>query len=147
MIKKVFFLDEMESIFLNYFKIVIPYLVGISIFIMVISLLSIKWLVNQIPSDYLIKNTTETSFNKLPVPLRILIFIFKNLLGYLLILGGMIMLILPGQGLLTMMVGLVLSDYPGKKAFEKKIIASEPILKTINWARKKSGVKPLITEN
>ena len=59
----------------------------------------------------------------------------------------MIMLILPGQGLLTMMVGLVLSDYPGKKAFEKKIIASEPILKTINWSRKKSGVKPLITEN
>ena len=57
------------------------------------------------------------------------------------------MLILPGLGLLTMMVGLVLSDYPGKKAFEKKIIASEPILKTINWARKKSGVKPLITEN
>ena len=120
MIKKVFFLDEMESIFLDYFKVVIPYLVGISIFIMVISLLSIKWLVNQIPSDYLIKNTTETSFNKLPVPLRILIFIFKNLLGYLLILGGMIMLILPGQGLLTMMVGLVLSDYPGKKVFEKK---------------------------
>ena len=127
MIKKVFFLDEMESIFLDYFKVVIPYLVGISIFIMVISLLSIKWLVNQIPSDYLIKNTTETSFNKLPVPLRILIFIFKNLLGYLLILGGMIMLILPGQGLLTMMVGLVLSDYPGKKVFEKKIIATEPI--------------------
>ena len=119
MIKKVFFLDEMESIFLDYFKVVIPYLVGISIFIMVISLLSIKWLVNQIPSDYLIKNTTETSFN-FPVPFRILIFIFKNLLGYLLILGGMIMLILPGQGLLTMMVGLVLSDYPGKKAFEKK---------------------------
>ena len=50
----------MESIFLDYFKVVIPYLVGISIFIMVISLLSIKWLVNQIPSDYLIKNTTET---------------------------------------------------------------------------------------
>ena len=122
MIKKVFFLDEMESIFLDYFKVVIPYLVGISIFIMVISLLSIKWLVNQIPSDYLIKNTTETSFNKLPVPLRILIFIFKNLLGYLLILGGMIMLILPGQGLLTMMVGLVLSDYPEKKHLKKKLL-------------------------
>lgn len=147
MIKQVFFLDEMESIFFNYFKVVIPYLVSVSIFIMVISLLSIKWLVNQIPSDYLIKSKTETSLNKLPVAFRILIYILKNLLGYLLIIGGIIMLILPGQGLLTIMMGLVLSNYPGKKVFEKKIIGSQPILRTINWARKKSGVKPLIKDN
>ena len=147
MIKKVFFLDEMESIFLNYFKALIPYLIGISIFIMICSLLSIKWLVNQIPNDYLIKSKTETSLDKLPAPLRILIYILKNLIGYLLIIGGIVMLILPGQGLLTIMMGLVLSNYPGKKTFEKKIIASKPILRAINWTRKKSGVKPLITDN
>ena len=49
-----------------------------------------------------------------------------------LIIGGMLMLVLPGQGLFTILIGLMLSNYPGKFYIEKKFIAIPNILKTIN---------------
>ena len=67
----------------------------------------------------------------------------KNSLGYLLIIGGILMLVLPGQGILTIFIGMILSDYPGKYNIEKKIIQSSIILRTINSIRKKSGKKSL----
>ena len=68
----------------------------------------------------------------------------KNLVGYCLILGGILMLVLPGQGLLTILVGLMLSDYPGKFKLEKRIIKTSLVLKTVNWYRAKSGIQPII---
>ena len=68
----------------------------------------------------------------------------KNIFGYVLICGGILMLVLPGQGLITIFIGLMLSNYPGKYFIEKKIIAIPKILKTINWLRKKSNEPPLI---
>ena len=53
------------------------------------------------------------------------------------------MLVLPGQGILTIFIGMILSDYPGKYNIEKKIIQSSIILRTINSIRKKSGKKSL----
>ena len=68
----------------------------------------------------------------------------KNIIGYCLIMGGILMLVLPGQGLLTILVGLMLSDYPGKFKLEKRIIKTNLILKTINWYRNKSNIPPII---
>ena len=64
--------------------------------------------------------------------------------GFCLIMGGILMLVLPGQGLLTILVGLMLSDYPGKFKLEKRIIKTNLVLKTINWYRTKSNIPPLI---
>ena len=69
--------------------------------------------------------------------------IVKNIIGYTLILGGILMLVLPGQGLFTILMGLILSNYPGKYTIEKRIISIPSILKTINWLRKKSNKPPL----
>ena len=61
----------------------------------------------------------------------------------MLIIGGLLMLILPGQGLLTILIGLILSDYPGKYKLEKKLISLRPINRYINWVRKKSNLEPV----
>ena len=53
------------------------------------------------------------------------------------------MLFLPGQGLFTIMIGLMLSNYPGKYLIEKRFIAIPSVLKTINWLRKRSDKSPL----
>mgnify|MGYP005656431805 FL=1 len=53
------------------------------------------------------------------------------------------MLVLPGQGLFTIFIGLILSNYPGKYRLERKLIAIPSILKTVNWLRKKSNKDPL----
>ena len=107
------------------------------------SLLSIGWLVSLIPSDYFI-NRKESKF-KLNYPVAwIVSVVIKNIFGYILIFGGILMLILPGQGLITIFVGLLLSNYPGKYSIEKRIIATPKILKSINWLRKRSNEPPLI---
>ena len=67
----------------------------------------------------------------------------KNIIGYALILGGLLMLVLPGQGLFTIFIGLILSNYPGKYKLERKLISIPSILKMVNWLRRKSNKPPL----
>lgn len=139
----------MELSKLNFlFEIIVPYkdliiwLGLISMVIFFFSLLSIKWLVGMIPEDYFIRNGTSKTKSNNPV-LWYFVLIFKNLFGYTLIFGGIMMLILPGQGLFTIIIGLLLSNYPGKYKIEKKVIAIPSVLRSINWLRKKTNKPPI----
>ena len=64
----------------------------------------------------------------------ILIFL-KNLLAVILIIVGVILMLLPGQGVLTILIGLVISDIPGKRKLEHRIIRSPAVLPTLNYIR------------
>tara|TARA_Y100001970_G_scaffold31070_1_gene38562 strand:+ start:1719 stop:2144 length:426 start_codon:yes stop_codon:yes gene_type:complete len=135
------YLDTLYQFITNYKKFIF-WLGSISAVIFVFSLLSIKWLVALIPSDYFIKKEDSKFKKKYPF-LWFLSLIIKNIFGYSLIIGGIFMLILPGQGVFTIMIGLMLSNYPGKYAIEKKFIAIPSVLKGINWLRKKSNQPPI----
>ena len=136
------FIENIQNLFSNYYDFFFWLGVASSI-IFLGSLLSIGWLVSLIPSDYFV-NRKESKF-KLNYPAAwIISIIIKNIFGYILILGGILMLVLPGQGLITIFIGLMLSNYPGKYSIEKRIIAAPKILKSINWLRKKSDEPPLI---
>ena len=126
----------------NAYKNVIIWFGSISLFVFLFSLLSIKWLVALIPEDYFVIKRVSKIKSQNPL-IWYLILILKNLVGYSLILGGVIMLVLPGQGLFTIIIGLMLSNYPGKYIIEKKFIAIPKILKSINWLRRKSNKPPL----
>lgn len=116
-----------------------------SAFVFVISLLSLPWLVAQIPDDYFVPKKRRPTQWKTRQPLiRLIILIGKNCLGYMLLLGGILMLFLPGQGLLTMITGLLLIDYPGKFRLERKIVNTPTVLKSLNWLRAKAHKPPLI---
>ena len=133
-----------ESIteFVSSYKVYILWLATISLFVFIFSLVSIKWLVALIPTDYFIKKKklkSEKSYSFI----WLISIIVKNLIGYTLILGGLLMLVLPGQGLFTILMGLILSNYPGKYTIEKRFISTPSILKTVNWLRKKSEKPPL----
>ena len=109
------------------YKNIIIWLGSLSVFIFLFSLIGIKWLIALIPNDYfLIKK--ESKIKSSNPYLWLLIVIFKNLIGYSLIIGGIMMLVLPGQGLFTIMIGLMLSNYPGKYALEKRFISTPAIL-------------------
>ena len=135
------YLDTLYQFITNYKKFIF-WLGSISAVIFIFSLLSIKWLVALIPSDYFIKKEDSKFKKKYPF-LWFLSLIIKNIFGYSLIIGGIFMLILPGQGVFTIMIGLMLSNYPGKYAIEKKFIAIPSVLKGINWLRKKSNEPPI----
>ena len=125
------------------YKSVIFWLSLLSFLIFIFSLVSIKWLVALIPSDYFVSKK-DTKFKSEYPFIWLISMIIKNIIGYVLIIGGVLMLLLPGQGLFTIFIGLMMSNYPGKYYIEKKFIAIPSILKTINWLRKQSNKEPII---
>jgi len=128
--------------FVSDYKIYLVWLGTLSFIIFIFSLLTIKWLVALIPSDYFIKKNNSEFRSNYPIFWLVSI-IIKNLIGYILIFGGIMMLVLPGQGLFTIFVGLMLSNYPGKFYIERKFIAIPSVLRAINWLRKKSNTPPI----
>jgi len=117
----------------------------ISLIIFFVSLLSLPWLVAKIPADYFAHDRRiATPWKDAHPAVRILLLILKNLLGLVLVIGGLLMLFLPGQGLLTLAMGLVLMDYPGKYTLERWVVSIPLILKGLNWLRRKRHVSPLI---
>lgn len=134
-------LNTLVEVF-NAYKNVIIWFGSISLFVFLFSLISIKWLVALIPEDYFVTKRVSKIKSQNPL-IWYLVLILKNIVGYSLIFGGVIMLVLPGQGLFTIIIGLMLSNYPGKYIIEKKFIAIPTILKSINWLRRKSNKLPL----
>lgn len=74
--------------------------------------------------------------------------IVKNLLGALLVILGIIMSLpgVPGQGILTILLGLMLLDLPGKRAWEQRLVKRPKVLQTINQLRGKFGKPPLVLD-
>jgi hypothetical protein len=74
--------------------------------------------------------------------------ILKNLLGLLLIVVGILLSLpgVPGQGILTILLGLIMLDIPGKRPLEARIIQRPTILSAINNLRSKYNKPPLIMD-
>ena len=121
------------------------WLLGIvSVFTFFASLVVVPWLVIKIPADYFSSHKRHVMpWRKEHPVVRWTLLLIKNLLGAVLLLLGLGMLLLPGQGLLTILVGLILLDFPGKFRFERWIILKKSILRTVNWLRQKSKTEAL----
>ena len=70
----------------------------------------------------------------------------KNVIGLLLVIAGIIMLVGPGQGILTILIGLILMDIPGKRPLEARLIKRPPILAAVNNFRARYNKPPLIID-
>lgn len=104
------------------------------------TLLIVPWLVVRMPADYFHADYRPVLlWSALHPVLRLLVVVGKNLLGVLLFLMGVAMLVLPGQGLLTMLIGLLLTDFPGKYRFERWLVQRAPVLRAVNWLRQRAG--------
>jgi hypothetical protein len=108
------------------------------------SLVAVPWLVVRIPDEYFAtRRRPRTRFAGEHPILRWTVWTIRNVIGVLLIFAGFAMLLLPGQGLLTLVVGVVLMDFPGKHLLERRIIQFRPVLRSINWMRRKTKTNPL----
>ena len=115
-----------------------------SILIFILSILGISWFIAQIPEDYFLSTKRKPSKWQEQKPiLRLAVIFGKNIIGFSLIIGGLLMLVLPGQGLLTIVTGLLLVTYPGKYKLEKKLVAIPSIFRALNWIRVKANKPPL----
>ncbi|WP_020558083.1 PGPGW domain-containing protein [Thiofilum flexile] len=116
-------------------------LVGIgigSLGLFIISLLLLPWLIRRIPADYF-KRPEPEGWALLVRPQTML----RNLIGVLIIIAGFIMLVLPGQGILTILIGIAIMQFPGKRAVERWLIMRPGVLKAMNWIRTQANIQPL----
>lgn len=115
----------------------------VSLVTLVLSALLIPLLVVKLPADfYAERNHRRRVLESRPI-LRLVFLAVKNTLGAILLVAGILMLVLPGQGILTILASLALLDFPGKRALEIRILHRPALLKSINWLRLRAGRKPL----
>jgi hypothetical protein len=92
------------------------------------------------PEDYFIKKRRELIKKS---PLRLILFSAKNILGTILIIAGILMMVLPGPGLMMILIGIILTDYiPGKRWLELKSARMPKVMATLNNLRGKMGRPP-----
>ena len=111
-----------------------------SIALLVLSALAAPILVARLPQDYLMEPSGRTRAS------HPLIRVARAVVGSILLLAGIAMLVLPGQGLATILIGLLLVEFPGKRALERRIVARPKLLALLNRMRERRGRPPLIVD-
>jgi hypothetical protein len=123
---------------------VLAALSALSIVLFIASLLGIPWLIARLPVDYFSERPDRPSLLRMEDPRIVLLLkILKNALGALLLFAGLAMLVLPGQGIITLLVAVVLLDLPGKRRVLARIARKPRIAHALNAVRERAGEPPL----
>jgi hypothetical protein len=118
-------------------------LLGVLLFVVTftISLAIVSLIMVKIPADYFqTDRPRELLPDKHPV-IRWLAVGAKNLLGLVLVALGILMSVpgVPGQGILTILLGIMLLDFPGKRNLEHKLVSRPRVRDAIDKLRQRFG--------
>jgi hypothetical protein len=113
-----------------------------SVVTLIASAVLLPVIVARMPADYFVAERGG-AFGQAHPALRVLFHLVKNAFGGVLLLAGIAMLFLPGQGLLTILASLSLLDFPGKRRLELQIVRLRAIQGAIVWLRRRAGRPPL----
>ena len=121
------------------------WIITISAVYFVVSLLVIRFIIIRMPHDYFVGGRPAPSGYGHPLA-AVALRLAKNLLGAVVILVGLVMSVpgVPGQGLLTLLIGLTLTEFPGKRRMELWFLRQPVVLRAINGLRSKAGKAPLV---
>jgi hypothetical protein len=121
--------------------------VGFAVASAVVSIVVIGFILARLPADYFVNPDARRSIDRHPV-LKCVFALVRNLLGYFLIALGAILSLpgVPGQGVLTILMGVMLVDFPGKHRAERWLLTRRGVLGGINKLRARLGKPPLLTE-
>ena len=113
-----------------------------------VSLAIVSFILVRIPPDYFHGDRPRKLWANRHPAVRFLGLLGKNLLGVVLVALGIVMSLpgVPGQGLLTILLGIMLLDFPGKRSLEHKLVSRPTVLHTINKLRHKFGKPSLILD-
>jgi amino acid transporter len=125
-------------------------LVGFLLFLVTfaISLAIVSFIMVKIPADYFRKDRPRELWSERHPVVRYIGIFVKNLLGVLLVVLGIIMSIpgVPGQGILTILLGIMLLDFPGKRDLEHRLVSQPRVFNAINKLRHRFGKDHLVLE-
>ncbi|MBP9089257.1 MAG: hypothetical protein KBG15_24255 [Kofleriaceae bacterium] len=97
-----------------------------------------------LPADYFCEAPAATTSNRHHISLRVVINIVRNLAGAGLVLMGVVLSLpgIPGQGLLTILLGVMLMQIPGKRRLERRIVAIAVVRRATERIRRRFGRAP-----
>ena len=106
------------------------------------------WLLIKLPATYFCDASPRSFWSERPPVLRWTGLLLKNLLGVLLVVLGGIMVFpgIPGPGVLMLLLGVMLLDFPGKRRLEQWLIRRPTVLSAMNRLRQRYGKPPLVVE-
>ena len=106
------------------------------------TILLIPVIIIRLPVDYFLHDEERVWMAKYHPVLRYAGLVIKNTIGLVFLLAGIAMLVLPGQGLLTMVIGVSLLDFPGKRTIEHRLLTKPMVFQAMNAIRQKFGKPP-----
>jgi hypothetical protein len=115
----------------------------LSVVILVGTAVLVPLVVVRMPSDYFVRTRQGSWGRRHPLP-RMALWAARNLVGAVLVLAGLAMLIAPGQGLLTILVGLIVLEFPGKRDLMRRLVRRPRVRRAIDWMRARAGRPPLV---
>jgi len=100
-----------------------------------------------LPADYFVRAPERSVFWQSSRALRLTFVMAKNLLGAIVFLAGFVMALplVPGPGVLLMLVGVGLVDFPGKRTLERRFLREPHLLSSVNRVRARFGKPPIVT--
>lgn len=136
---------DMLTKLIDSYELVFWWLGILSFVALFVSISVIPFIIIRIPANYFNHNKRHSLPWSGQHPLAQLLLLFaRNILGLILITIGFILLFLPGQGILTILVGVLLLNFPGKFRFERWLISQPAILKSVNWLRLRNNKTAII---
>jgi hypothetical protein len=102
----------------------------------------------KVPENYFSSHYQRDFLPDSPFLIRWGAVILKNILGVILVCIGIVLSLpgVPGQGILTILIGLIMIDIPGKRPYEAKIIKRPTILAAVNDLRARYKKPPLVMD-
>ena len=118
---------------------------GLSLAVFIGSLVTMPMLLARLRADYFTRPdpTSGGWLRRHPVA-RIVLLAVKNLLGLVLLAAGLAMMVLPGQGIITILIALTLLNFPGRRRLELRLIRQRHVRSAVDWIRRRAGSPPLI---
>jgi hypothetical protein len=102
-----------------------------------------------LPADFFVRSPQQRSVQHAHRALRLALVVAKNILGVLVFVVGFVMALplVPGPGVLFMLLGLGLVDFPGKRSVELRLLRESHVLSSVNRMRARFGKAPMLTED
>lgn len=115
-----------------------------SLVTVIVTAVGVPWFFCRIAPDHFVDEQRLTmAFAPEGSWWRPVLLALRSVLGVALVLLGVLMLVLPGQGVLTIIAGFLLGYFPGKRRFERWLVSREPIFRGINAMRRRAHRAPL----
>jgi hypothetical protein len=121
---------------------------GLLSFLTVVLPLTVGPLVlSRLPADYFGPHRdAERAVSHHP-HVRMILSLIRNLFGAALVLFGLVLTVLPGQGIITILAGLTLMDFRAKRRWMRRVLRRRPVRTSVDWMRRKMGSEPFLIED